>query len=136
MRKMLKVLTAFILVGTVCTNVCASDLGSLYEEKAIKYLIDNGFKIIKQNYHCKIGEIDIIAIKDNILRFIEVKYRKNDLYGTPIQAVNLAKQKKIYSAAQWFLAEHNISDNMCCSFDVIAIEGNNIEYIFNGYGAM
>lgn len=75
-------------------------------------------------------------MKDNILRFIEVKYRKNDFYGAPAQAVTAKKQKKIYMAAQWFLAENNMNENMCCSFDVIAIQNNNIEYIFNGYGAM
>lgn len=108
----------------------------MYEEKAIEFLIENGFKIIKRNYRCRIGEIDIIAMKDNILRFIEVKYRKNDSYGTSLQAVNAKKQKKIYMTAQCFMAENNIGENVCCSFDIIAIQGNNIEYIFNGYGAM
>lgn len=99
-------------------------------------MVANGFKIIKRNYRCKIGEIDIIAIKDNILRFIEVKYRKNNSYGAPVLAVNAKKQKTIYTTAQWFLVDNNISDNVCCSFDIIAIQGNDIEYVFNGYGAM
>ena len=108
----------------------------MYEDKAIEYLIAKDFKIIKRNYRCKIGEIDIIAMKDNILRFIEVKYRKNDAYGAPLEAVNAKKQKKIYMTAQWFMAESNINEDMCCSFDIISIQGNDIEYIFNGYGAM
>lgn len=108
----------------------------MYEEKAVAYLVENDFKIIKRNYRCKIGEIDIIAMKDNILRFIEVKYRKNDAFGVPTQAVNSKKQKKIYMTAQWFLAENKIGENVCCSFDVMSIQGSEIEYIFNSYGVM
>ena len=82
------------------------------------------------------GEIDIIAEKDNIVRFIEVKYRENLEYGYAVEAVSKRKQEKIRKCAMWFLAERNIGDNICYSFDVIAIQGNGIEYIFNSYGAM
>lgn len=111
-------------------------IGSLYEEMAVEYLLDNGYQIIKRNYYCKVGEIDIVAVKDNILCFIEVKYRKNSDYGYPTEAVTKDKQKRIRKCATWFLAEYNIADTICCSFDVIAIWADHIEYIFNAYGAM
>jgi putative endonuclease len=110
--------------------------GSLYEDMAAEYLLNKGFEILERNYRCRIGEIDIIAKKDNILRFIEVKYRKNLEFGYSIQAVSTNKQQKIIKAAQWYMYEKNISDNVECSFDIIGIQGNNIQYIFNGYGAM
>lgn len=50
------------------------NIGSLYEEKAVEYLKNNGFTVIVKNFRCPKGEIDIIAIKEDILRFIEVKY--------------------------------------------------------------
>ena len=57
------------------------NIGSLYEEMAVNYLKENEYTIVEQNFRCKAGEIDIIAFKDGILRFIEVKYRKDTIYG-------------------------------------------------------
>lgn len=112
------------------------NIGGMNEEMAISYLVENNFQIVKQNYRCKVGEIDIIALKDNILRFIEVKYRKNDMYGSPLEAVNQRKQNKIMKAASWFLNENKQFENVQCSLDVIAITDNKIEYVFNSFGAM
>lgn len=110
--------------------------GSFYEDIAADYLLKNDYRIIKRNYSCKAGEIDIIAIKDDILRFIEVKYRKDTEFGYSAEAVSKAKQKTIRKCAQWFITENNIGDNVCCSFDVVAIQADNIEYLFNAYGAI
>lgn len=103
---------------------------------ALDYLVENGFEIVERNYRCKIGEIDIIALKDNIIRFIEVKYRSSSDFGYALQAVSKTKQAKIIRVAQWFMKEHNMNEDIQCSFDVIAIQGNNVDYIFNSYGAM
>lgn len=111
-------------------------IGGINEEKSVIYLKQNSFQVIRQNYRCKAGEIDIIAVKENILRFIEVKYRKNDLYGTPLEAITTQKQKKIMRAASWFLMENPQFQNMQCSFDVMAVTDNQIEYIFNSFGVM
>lgn len=111
-------------------------VGSLYEEKALLYLQENGFTILERNFRTKVGEIDIIAIKNNILRFIEVKYRNNDDFGHPLYAVSKSKQSKIYKAAQFYMNIHKDYYDVPCSFDVISIQGNNIEYIFNSFGAM
>lgn len=111
-------------------------VGGIYEEQCANYLKKHGFQIVTQNYKCKIGEIDIIAVKNNILRFIEVKYRKNESFGFPIEAVNKRKQNKIMKAASWFLNENKQYQNMLCSFDVISITENHVEYLFNCFGAM
>lgn len=111
-------------------------IGSFYEEKAVRYLSENGYILIERNFRCKTGEIDIIAIKDNILRFIEVKYRKDCDLGSPLFAVNNKKKLKIRRTAQWYLNSHIQYQNIQCSFDIIAITDFGIEYIFNGFGAM
>lgn len=111
-------------------------VGGIYEEQCANYLKKHGFQIVTQNYKCKIGEIDIIAVKNNILRFIEVKYRKNESFGFPIEAVNKRKQNKMMKAASWFLNENKQYENMQCSFDVISITENHVEYLFNCFGAM
>ena len=61
--------------------------GSFYEEVCVEYLIKNGFDILHRNYRCKLGEIDIIAKKDDIIRFIEVKFRGSGSYGSALAGV-------------------------------------------------
>ena len=62
-------------------------IGSEGEEIACNYLIKEGYKIIKRNWHFGHGEIDIIAKRNNVLVFIEVKSRKTLEYGPPELAV-------------------------------------------------
>ena len=112
------------------------ELGREGEETATKYLEKQGYQIIQRNFSCKQGEIDIIAVKNNILRFIEVKYRKNESFGFPIEAVNKRKQNKMMKAASWFLSENKQYENMQCSFDIISITEHDIEYVFNCFGAI
>jgi putative endonuclease len=112
------------------------NVGSIYEEIAHEYLLENNFQIVDTNFCCKAGEIDIIAIKDNIIRFIEVKYRNNSKYGYPQESVDKNKQRKIYKTAMWYLKEYPKYENMQMSFDVIAICGTKLDYIFNSFGVM
>ena len=83
-------------------------IGSVYELKASDYLTKKGYQIIERNYRCRIGEIDIIAIERDCLCFIEVKYRKNEKTGDPLEAVDKRKQQKIIRTAQYYLHIQNI----------------------------
>ena len=106
--------------------------GSFYEEVCVEYLIKNGFDILHRNYRCKLGEIDIIAKKDDIIRFIEVKFRGSGSYGSALEAVDFRKQRRIMRAASWFLNEYGLNDAQC-SFDVMTVENNEARYYFNCY---
>ena len=94
--------------------------GSFYEEVCVEYLIKNGFDILHRNYRCKLGEIDIIAKKDDIIR---------------LEAVDFRKQRRIMRAASWFLNEYGLNDAQC-SFDVMTVENNEARYYFNCYGGI
>lgn len=110
------------------------DEGKKQEETACKYLEMKGIHIIKKNYFVKQGEIDIIAKDKEYLVFIEVKYRRNNFSGNPLEAVTKAKQKKICKASLFFLNENKIDINRTCiRFDVIGIEANNIVHIENAF---
>lgn len=109
--------------------------GSFYEEVCVEYLIKNGFDILHRNYRCKLGEIDIIAKKDDIIRFIEVKFRGSGSYGSALEAVDFRKQRRIMRAASWFLNEYGLNDAQC-SFDVMTVENNEARYYFNFYGGI
>lgn len=99
------------------------DFGKKGEEIASKYLNDNGYEVIKQNFRCKLGEIDLIAIKNNTIIFVEVKTRSNTKFGTPEQAVNSNKRKHILRTSQVFLAQNRLN-NYDLRFDVISVYMN------------
>jgi len=83
-------------------------IGLEAEEKVAKYLLKNGYKILKRNFHSKFGEIDIIAKKDNILSFIEVKYSKN---YDPIYRITPAKIQKIIKTIDYFFMLNNCDED-------------------------
>lgn len=112
--------------------------GSCYEKIAAAYLKENcGYKILEMNYRCRFGEIDIIAMDSNHLIFVEVKYRANLDKGHPLEAIDLAKQKKIYKVAQYYMIENNFMANtFICRFDAISFQGENITHIKNAFGSI
>lgn len=110
--------------------------GYEYEVIAKKYLLKNHYKIIEQNFTSKFGEIDLVAIKDGIIAFVEVKGRKNSDYSMPREAVTIYKQKKIITTAKFFLLK-NRYDDVQCRFDVIEIISDDkiIKHIEDAFGA-
>ncbi len=92
------------------------------EDAACRYLQDKGFEIVKRNYRCYVGEIDIIASHNGTLHFVEVKTRSSELYGLPREAVTWSKQKKIRRSAESYLVMTKLINNMPpLSFDVIEV---------------
>lgn len=98
-------------------------LGRYGEDLACKYLQAKGYKILKRNFRCRrFGEIDIVASKAEVLSFIEVKTRASLRYGMPAEAVTLAKQRKIYRVAQYYLQCEGLTSRIpMLSFDVVEI---------------
>ena len=110
-------------------------IGSLKEDLAISYLEQNDFEILERNFKCKIGEIDIIAKKDNIIRFIEVKYRKGNLAGGAYYSISQKKLEKISMIAEFYIMIHNLTDAMF-SIDALLIEESSYTYLENVFGGM
>ncbi len=98
------------------------EIGNKGEDYAVKILKKERYKIIERNFTVKGGEIDIIAMDKDTLVFVEVKMRKNVLYGTPIEFVTEFKQKRLILAAQCYMKQKGISD-IPCRFDVVSIVG-------------
>ncbi|MGN1212961.1 MAG: YraN family protein [Christensenellales bacterium] len=105
-------------------------LGTQGESVAVKFLKDKKFKILKQNYTTKIGEIDIIAQTKDIIVFVEVKARKSIRFGYPREAINLTKQKKIRKVATQYLLANKLM-NCKVRFDCIEVLGDQITHIEN-----
>ena len=104
--------------------------GRLGEDAAAEYLKENNFLILDRNYRVKNAEIDIIAKDKGTITFIEVKTRKTLSKGLPAESVNYPKQKKIISAALYYIRENNIIDTRL-RFDVIEVFDKNGFYKIN-----
>jgi len=72
------------------------------ENIACEFLKKKGYKIIERNFRKGYGEIDIIALKDNILVFVEVKTRTSNQFGTPLEAISYFKLKSLIKTAQFY----------------------------------
>lgn len=97
--------------------------GQIGEDIACKWLENKGFLIVERNYSRKWGEIDIVAKKDKILHFIEVKSLIGINIGhRPEENVHNFKQKRLKRAIQTFLVERGYGLNAPFQFHVISIE--------------
>ncbi len=95
-------------------------LGDTGEKIARKFLVQQGYKIREINYRVSLGEIDIIAEENSDLVFIEVKTRSSDGFGSPAEAVTIAKQRQIIKVAEYYLSEKNNFD-ISLRFDVVSV---------------
>lgn len=96
-------------------------LGKLGEKLSAKYLINQGFKIIVQNYNCPEGEIDIIAQKGDLLIIVEVKTRSTISSEDALLSVTKAKQRKISRATADFIEKNQQFAECNLSFDIITV---------------
>lgn len=95
--------------------------GDTAEQLALKQLNQQGLKLLCQNYRCPQGEIDLIMQDKDTLVFIEVRYRKNTLYGGAEASITSSKQNKIRQTAMWFLQQSPHYQSLPCRFDVVAL---------------
>lgn len=105
--------------------------GSLGEAMAVKYLADKGYTIIEKNWRHKNWEVDIIALKENILHFIEVKTRRTSTFGFPEDDVSKKKIKNLAGSAEEFLLIYPVWKQI--QFDVLSItieKNKQPEYFF------
>ncbi|MCL2057486.1 MAG: YraN family protein [Oscillospiraceae bacterium] len=96
-------------------------VGRAGEEAARKFLADQGYRILFNNFrYGRYGEIDIIAIKSGVVCFVEVKSRASAAYGTPAEAVSYAKRRKIVAVANHFIRVSGYEGHML-RFDVVEV---------------
>ncbi len=99
-------------------------LGKLGEDIACKYLEKEGYSVIARNYTVRGGEIDIVAVEENFVVFVEVKCRKTDVFSKASAAVDEKKIAHLVTAAERFLFEKAHDAAVCGKqprFDVIEV---------------
>ena len=95
------------------------EAGDRGEAMAAEYLCENGYEILASQFRCRFGEIDLIAEKDGVLLFVEVKLRTNLQYGAPREYVTVKKQEKLRAAALLYLSEREL--DVPARFDVAEV---------------
>lgn len=94
--------------------------GRIGENVACKYLKKKHYKILERNFRKPFGEIDIIAQKEDVIVFAEVKTRSGELnYGMPCEAVTYTKQQKLIKTAKAYIMENEL--DAVFSFDIIEV---------------
>ncbi len=104
------------------TDMNTIDKGHIGENIAGDFLHDNGFDILHRNWHCRWGEIDIIAQSpDGAIVFVEVKSARSNKFGDPVEWVTRRKVEKIVKSANQFLLDNDI-DDVPLRFDIITVD--------------
>jgi putative endonuclease len=96
-------------------------LGKRGEAYAADYLTAHGSVIRDRNWHCPLGELDLVTERDGQVIFVEVRTRQTDRLGTPEESITPAKRAKLIAAAQTYLDEYDQLDREW-RIDVVAIE--------------
>jgi len=111
-------------------------LGREGEDLAARFLTKQGYRILERNYSTRSGEIDLIALHDGDVVFVEVKTRSGDAFGAPELAVTPRKQQRMVKAALAYIKYKKLHQ-VPCRFDVVAIttaaEQEEVELIPNAF---
>jgi len=97
------------------------EVGKLGEKMAQKFLKKRGYRVRETNFHCRGGEIDIVAQQRDYLVFIEVRTKRSLDFGTPEESITQAKKEKLIALALTYIDTHQNLPSLW-RIDVVAIE--------------
>ena len=120
--------------------VTTKAVGDGGEARALAHLLAHGLTLVQRNYrvaagpNARGGEIDLVMRdRDGTLVFVEVRFRKTAGFGGAAATVGAAKQRSLVFAARCFLRGH--ATPPACRFDVVAIEGDHVEWLQAAFDA-
>jgi putative endonuclease len=113
--------------------------GRWAEQAALEYLLAKKLKLLHKNFRSAFGEIDLIMQDENIILFIEVRYRSSNRFHTALESINRKKCDRIIATSHQYLTEHRSASQLDCRFDVVTLSGPQetptIEWIKNAFQA-
>jgi len=95
-------------------------IGLKGEELAFRFLTEKGFKVLERNFRCPLGEIDIIGREGDVIVFVEVRTRRSYRFGSPVESVDVRKQKRLSHLALYYLKVKGMLGR-AARFDVVGI---------------
>ncbi|MFC4930594.1 YraN family protein [Massilia sp. GCM10023247] len=107
--------------------------GRAGEQAALRYLSRQGLALVEANFTCQGGEIDLVMRDADTLVFVEVRQRADARHGGAAASITPAKIRRLVRAAQVYL--QRFSALPPCRFDVVAIDGDRLEWIRNAIEA-
>lgn len=111
--------------------------GRWAEQAAARYLQDQGLTLLDRNFRCRAGEIDLVMSDAEVLVFVEVRFRRDARFGTGLDSVTPAKQRKLLAAAGAWLARRR-AGRARCRFDVLSVSKRNYRpdflWVKNAFG--
>lgn len=108
--------------------------GSLGEDRAVKILRREGYRVLERNYRSPFGEIDIIAEEGGFLVFIEVKKRNTANFGDPLEAIVEGKRRHIINSALFYMKKNRKTGGRV-RFDVLGIGPDKAKLVKNAFCA-
>ena len=102
------------------------------EDMAAAWYVRNGYQIVERNWRSRVGEVDLICARDNVLVFCEVKSRCTDRLGAPVEAVTRAKQLRLRRLAAQYLFLHTFGGHDV-RFDVAGILGRTLTVVESAF---
>jgi putative endonuclease len=110
-------------------------LGQEGEDRAARFLAAQGYRILERNFRTPSGEIDLIALHEGMVVFVEVKTRTSNAFGAPELAVTPQKQRRMVRTALGYIKKKKLHQ-VPCRFDVVAISAateKEVELIKNAF---
>lgn len=108
-------------------------LGRGGEDAAASHLEGLGYKLLKRDFRCPLGEIDLIARDADTVVFVEVKTRSSYDYGTPEEGITERQKRRIVRAALVYLKR--LKGHPPARFDVVAVDENGLRHHKNAFSA-
>jgi putative endonuclease len=97
-------------------------LGRRGERAAARHLRRRGYRILERNFRVTEGEIDLVAFRDGVLAFVEVRSRTRPEVIDPAETVTRRKQRRVIKAAQAYMAEHGLTgEPVAARFDLVTV---------------
>lgn len=111
-------------------------IGTDAENRAAEYLRAAGLIILRRNYHCRLGELDIVARHDALLVIAEVRCRAREDFGGAAASVTAAKQRRIILATRHLLMCNPSLARLAIRFDVLAVGADlrHIDWLRGAFG--
>lgn len=105
--------------------------GEAAENLAAAFLLREGLTLVERNFHCRFGEIDVIARDGATLVFVEVRMRTSERFGGAAGSITAAKRAPLLRTARLYLA--GVARVPACRFDALLVNGNDnsIEWLKN-----
>ena len=101
--------------------------GRDWEQVALLHLKRQGLQPVEENFRCKGGEIDLVMRDGDTLVFVEVRQRASNEHGGAAASITPAKIRRLVRAAQVYLLRFSVTP--ACRFDVVAIDGDQLEWL-------